>query len=168
MRASVLLLALALWPQAVRAQVRLEGVRWQLGAGRPPQRRFTDIGELKAAGSHLSGRLRARLTVANRGPKEVEGILLRYCLSARLSSAAGQEGVWSVPFLIEQKRVPRLGPHQSLETSLDSTELVRIYLKRVARSGFSPTEIKLQVMVEPHRGQTSPIQTFESTLPLRP
>jgi hypothetical protein len=146
----------------------LEAVRWQFGAGRPPQRRFADIGELAAPGADLRGRLRARLTVANRGPKEIEGILLRYCLSARISPAAGQAGVWSVPFLIEQKRVPRLGPHQSLETSLDSTELVRLYLKRVARNGFSPTELKLYVMVEPQRGQTAPIQTVESTLPLRP
>lgn len=164
--------ALAVWalaallPAAAAAEIRLQKIRWQL---RPPgaAQKFSDVESFKLSGAQMAGRVRARLTLDNRGPASVEGVLLKYSLTARLVPAEGnQEGIWAVPFLLDEKRVPKIGPNQTLEVSLVPAELVALYLRKIHRAGFYPKEIRLQVMVEPHRGERIPIRTLESIVSL--
>ena len=69
-----------------------------------------------------------------------------------------------LPFMLEEKRVPKAGPNQLLQVSLETAPLFELYLKRIAREGFFPEELKLQVMVEPRRGGPTAIELLESSL----
>lgn len=161
------LAALSAWlPGPAAAEIRLHKIRWQL---RPPgaAQKYSDIESIKLSGTQSAGRLRARLTLDNRGPAPVEGVLLKYSLSARLVPQEGKhEGVWAVPFLLDEKRVPKIGPNQILEVSLVPAELVTLYLRKIHRAGFFPQDIRIQVMVEPHRGESIPLRTLESIIAL--
>ena len=152
-----------------RAELSIESVQWQAAhpvKGRP--QRFKDIGELPAAPPKLGAKLRAMLRLKNRGPKRVEGILLRYSLTARLGPLkGGEEGIWSVPFLIEERRVPKVGANQFFDVPLEPSALLELYLRKTVRAGFWPDELKLQVMLEPHRGAVETISPMESILPVR-
>lgn len=160
---------LLLSPAFARAEMALEKVQWQLVKRERPTGalKSEDIGALKLAGPKLSGKLRAKVSLANGEAKAVEGILLRYSLCARLAPEDGKgAGVWAVPFLIEERRVPKVGAKETLEVPLDTSPMFELYLKRVAREGFAPDQLKLQVMVEPRRGEIRTIALLESALPV--
>lgn len=130
--------------------------------------RYEDIAALRLEGGRLAGRVRARLSLLNRGPRSVEGILLRYGVAAKIApGGTDAPGVWGVPFMIEERRVPKVGPNQIQEVSLE-TGMLPIYLGRLSRAGYRPRELRLQVMIEPRRGETSPVRLLESVLPLAP
>ncbi|MBI5622499.1 MAG: hypothetical protein HY924_01835 [Elusimicrobia bacterium] len=164
---AVLLACAALWGAPARAEIKLDGAQWQASQGLPPARRFADVAGLSLPGGSLKARVRARVKVRNAAPAPAEGVLLRYALSARLAAVgADAEAVarapWVVPFVVEEKRVPRIGPHQTIEASLDPTTLLRLYAARMRKAGYRILELRLQVMVEPHRGVKEEIQTLES------
>ena len=46
---------------------------------------------------------------------------------------------------------------------LDASSAVELYLRRVARAGWSLDRLKIQVMLEPHRGCKT-LQAVEDTL----
>jgi hypothetical protein len=120
----------------------------------------------------MAGRLRLRIVLKNRGPQEADGLLLRYCLAARLSVlGSGADGVWAVPFLISEKRVPKIGPNQRLEVAFDPSGSVDMplahYLQRTFDSGFWPDQLKLQVMLNPHRGAVESVGTQDVILPVK-
>lgn len=165
----VLLLA-ALFGLAARplsAEVRLQRIDWQVSKklkGKPLV--FEPVKELPLQGSRTSGGVRALLTLQNRGPKPVEGLLLRYSVTARLIPKEGLgEPVWAVPFMLDERRVPKVGPNQSKEVPLD-TLMLPMYLVRMSRAGLRPDRLKLQVMVDPRPGGRAPVQTLESELPV--
>lgn len=153
------------------AEVELQKVRWQLisrkAAGAKPETREIDTLAL-APGKTIKGRLVARLSFLNRGPAE-QGVLLRYSLRAR-TAPLGEPGKagWAVPFMIEEKRVPTAAANQFVEVPLDPTVLLNLYLKKLARQLYEPTELKLEVMVEPRRGGKEPLKVIEASLPVRP
>jgi hypothetical protein len=121
--------------------------------------------EVRLVGPKSDGKLRAKLTLANRGPNPVEAVLLRYSVTANLVSLTGElPPVWAVPFLVDERRIPKVGPNETKEVPLDLSVLLGLYLKRTYRSGFVPKELKIQIMVEPHRGDNLPIKTIESLL----
>lgn len=154
---------------AARAELSIEKVYWQYAkpASRALQN-YEDVSELIAPPPRLLGRLRAKLILKNRGPRPVEGILLRYSATARLADIQTKEaGVWAIPFMIEEKRVPRIGANQILEVPLGPWPLVDLYLRKVARPGFWPDQLKLQAMLEPHRGAVEKIAQSETVLEVR-
>jgi hypothetical protein len=99
-------------------------------------------------------RMRARLILKNDGPLNEEGLLIRYSLTARVlpGDAGAAEGSWAVPFNVDEKRVPKIGAEKTIEVPLDASAAVDLYLKRLARAGWRPDRLKIQVMLEPHHG----------------
>lgn len=160
-----LLLLLAALPAA--AEVQLESIAWQTRYGERGAKAAEVTQLALPPGTALKGRLRAKVKVLNRG-EAVEGILLRYSLTAQLAAAASdgaQAPAWAIAFDLDEKRVPRIGANQHFEVTLDPTQALSLYLKRVAMGGYWPTALKLQVMLEPRKG-SGPLQVIESTLPI--
>ena len=149
------------------AEVQLQKIEWRLAKktkGRPP--RYETLSALKLEGENVPGRLLAKLTLFNRGPQPEEGILLRYSVAARLAPKnSSQGGIWAVSFMLDERRIPKLGANQVQEVPLE-LPMLGLYLIRIFREGFKPLEIKIQVMLEPRQGQTMPIKTLESILAL--
>ena len=86
-----------------------------------------------------------------------EAVLLRYAVSARLAPTAGDsEGVWTVPFLLEEKHIPKVKAGRSREVPIPLNRTVfGAYLRRKGRTGLWPDALRIQVMVEPRSGETS-------------
>ncbi len=158
---------------ACRAEVELESVRWQLAQREPGQGlkapKPEDIAALSIdPGGQLSGRLRGTLRLLNRGPA-VEAILLRYSVSAKIAPLdKNQPATWALPFVLGDRRVPKIDANQYLEIPLDPTADVEIYLKNVFREGYWPEELKIEVMVQPRRDAKAQLKILESELPLEP
>jgi len=166
LKRAVLILAFAAFAAAdAGAELFLESVTWQ--RGRVEKARvvsWDDASKLIDAPPKLETRLRARLTLKNRGPKAAEGILLRYSMTGRVSPIGGaDEGTWAVPFAVDERRVPKVGPNKTLDVFLTTSPALELYLTKLARAGWWPDRVKLQVMSEPHRGEAS-VQTLESVL----
>ena len=109
------------------------------------------------------------VTVENRGPSAVDGMVLRYALSARLVKAGteGQPGVWTVPFYLNERRVPRVRAGQVKEIPLNDLVL-DVFLKKVYRAGYWPDALRIEVMVEPRAGEGLEQRMLEGTLPVVP
>ena len=166
MRLSVLAVLCALGALTpARAEVRLGPIEWQEGVKAESRgARFEPVRALSLAGGKAARRLRAKISLLNGGPNAVEGILLRYCFSARLVPREGRSaGVWAVPFMIDEKRVPKLGAAKAQDVTLVPS-LLASYLERLARTGFIPDRLRLQVMLEPRAGESTPLQNLESDL----
>jgi hypothetical protein len=148
------------------AEIVLEGVHWQVGrteGGRVVA--WQDLKVLVDGPPKLDNRLRARVVLKNRTAKPDEGILVRYSLVARVSPAAGAagDGVWAIPFAVEERRVPLVAANKMIEVPLETGAALGLYLRRLARSGWWPDRIKVQVMIEPHAGDAV-LQTVEDSL----
>ncbi|MCX5796873.1 MAG: hypothetical protein NTY77_15365 [Elusimicrobia bacterium] len=157
----------------LHAEGMIESVGWQLAKAAPGEKAvYQGITSLPTLPPLIDGKLRLRVVLKNRGPRPAESLLLRYCLSARLI-AIGQsgEGVWAVPFLIGERRIPKVGPNRLLEVTLDPSLSVDMplahYLKRTFDSGFWPDQLKLQVMLSPRRGVVETVETHETILPVK-
>ena len=150
------------------AELLLTNVHWQRArVERARVAAWEDVSQLVDGPPKLDSRLRARLTLKNRGPKAIEGILLRYSMTARLSASAGaEEGVWGIPFMVEDKRVPKVEPNQVIDVNLSTSPSLELYLNKLSRAGWWPDRIKLQVMIEPHAG-TVALQSLENILEVR-
>lgn len=153
---------------AARAELLLERVDWELAVA--PKGKavvFEPLDALRMVEQSLKGKLRAQLTLKNRGPKPVEAVLLRYAMSARLATLdSSAEGIWAVPFIVEERRVPRVGPNQLLKVPLGPSPMFALYLRKIKRSGFCPDRFKIQVMIEPHYGEVPALQVLEKILPV--
>lgn len=162
-------LAFAVFAAAgARAELLLENVSWQ--RARIEKSRvvaWEAAVRLDDGPPKLDTRLRARLTLKNRGPVAAEGILLRYSMTGRLALIAGEtlEGAWGVPFTADEKRVPKVGPNKTQEVYLATSPALELYLAKLARAGWWSDRVKLQVMIEPHRGAAS-AQALETVLEL--
>ena len=154
---------------AASAEIVLEGVHWQEGlveSGRVAA--WRDVKVLGDAPPNARRRLRARLVLKNDGPKEEEGLLLRFSLTARVTPADGAaaEGSWAVPFIVDEKRVPKIGPDKMIDAPLDAGAALDLYLRRLARAGWRPDRIKIQAMIEPRPG-TKRVQVAEDVLEIQ-
>lgn len=163
------LLVLASAASPASAELVLRGISWQ--APTPPgakARGFTAIERwIQPAAAKLLRRPRAVITVANRGPKAAEGVVLRYAVTARMSKVGeeGKEGTWTVPFFLASVRVPRVGANQTKEVPLKDLVL-DVFLKKSFRSGYWPDALKIQVMVEPRNGEGLEQRILENILPV--
>lgn len=151
------------------AEITLEGVHWQAGvlsAGRVAS--WHDVKFLADGPPKLDNRLRARLVLRNGGSRPEEGILIRYSMTARVAPSAGApEGTWAIPFDVEERRVPKVAPDKMIDVPLETGAALELYLRRLARAGWWPDRVKLQVMLEPHAG-TAALRVVEDELEIRP
>ncbi len=135
------------------AELVLESVAWQSGrVERPPRPlKFADATTVSLP-KKGAPRLRAKAVLKNRGPKSVEGILVRYTVSARLvpDRNVAAEAAWALPCLVDERRVPKIGPNQVLEAPLTLTPGLENYLRRIARQGFRANMLKVSAMIETH------------------
>jgi len=169
MRLKVLVLAAAVAAAGAgraSAELSLDGVQWQ--AARVERGRvaaWQDVKVVANAPPKILNRLRVHLLLKNRGAKPVEGVLLRFAMTARLSPMEGAptEGSWAIPFAIGEKRVPYVGANKTVEVTLDPGDDLVIYLRRMVRAGWWPDRLKMQVMLDLHPGSAS-IQTGEDVL----
>jgi hypothetical protein len=149
-----------------RAELFLESASWQRArADKGAAVVWEDVSSLADAAPKLDARLRARVTLKNRGPKSAEGILLRYSMTGRVAPTADPkgEGAWGIPFMVDEKRVPKIGPNKTLDVYLTTSPALELYLAKLARAGWWPDRVKLQVMIEPHRGAVA-LQSLETAL----
>lgn len=155
------------------AELMIDGVYWQWARPMRGQKAaYQNAPALLTVPPGLAGKLRTKVILKNRGPKAVEGIVLRYCIAARLAPLDKKEdGVWAIPFIIEEKRVAKVGPNQLFEVILDPAQSMdlplKLYLRRVYRSGFWPDYFKIEVMLSPHRGAVEIVKTHASFLQLK-
>ena len=161
---SILAFAAVIFANA-RAELLLEGVSWQRARIEKTRVASWEDDVVVVDGPpKLDTRLRARLTLVNRGPAAAEGILLRYSMTGRIAPIAGKsEGVWGIAFMVDGKRVPKVGPNKTMEVYLTTSPALELYLAKLARAGWWPDRVKLQVMIEPHLGATA-VQSLESVL----
>lgn len=160
------LAALAAGAGPASAQLSLESLSWQRAASDRSSSAWEDADAIVDAPPKLDGRLRASLRLKNRGPKATEAILLRYSITARISRDASVEGVWAIPFMVDERRVPKVGPNHVAEVPLSLSPALEIYLNRLSRAGWWPDRLKLQVMLEPHAGSAA-LQSLESLLEVK-
>lgn len=164
-RAVVLAAALAAAAGRASAELAFDGVRWQ--AGRVEHGRvaaWQDVKVVSEAPPKLTDRLRAHLFLKNRGAHAVEGVLIRFSMTARVSpGGAAAAGTWAIPFAVDEKRVPFVAPGKTVEVVLDSSPALDLYLRRLARAGWWPDRLRMQVMLEPHAGSAS-LQTAEDVV----
>ncbi len=113
----------------------------------------------------FKGRLKAVVMIINHGENR-EGILLRYALSADIYSEADPQKYhgWTIPFAVDERRVPILKSGQSLPVVFDVTDSVKDYFRGLALEGWNPEKIKIEVMIEPRQGEDSALKTTESIL----
>ena len=154
---------------AVSAEIVLEGVHWQ--AGRVEGTRVTawqDVKFVVDGPPKLDARMRARLVLKNSGAKAEEGLLIRYSMTARVAPTAGRvgEGSWAIPFIVEERRVPKVAPDKMIEVPLETGAALELYVRRLSRAGWWPDRVKVQVMLEPHPG-SAVLQTVEDVVEIR-
>lgn len=140
-----------------RAEVVLKEVRWHVtSAGRGRKTVYAETDRwVQPPTAKLTSKPRAVATLVNRGPRPAEGVLLRYAVSARLvpiSATQLAEGAWTIPFWVEERRVPWLKANQNKAVSINSM-LLLTYLKRMYRAGYWPSAVRIQVMIEPRAGE---------------
>lgn len=156
-------------PGAAMAELELQEIvwqtsRWEKGKLGKPQ----DIAALSAAPDKpLKGRLLAKLKLLNRGPVRVEGVLLRYSVTPKIAPQSRKDqSAWALPIVVEERRVPKVGPNQVVDVPIDPTSYVELNLKRLAREGYWASELKIEIMLVPRRGDDDKIQIVSSTLPV--
>jgi hypothetical protein len=152
---------------AASAQLALTGVRWQVGDVVRGRVEWTDAKTLGDAPPKLVSRIRAKLQLKNGNAAPVEGVLLRYSMTLRLKPGDdAAAGTWAIPFSVEEKRVPVVAAGKTLDVFVDPRQTLDLQLRHVARAGWWPDRIKMQVMLEPRRGATA-IQTAEDVVELK-
>ena len=164
-RIFAVLLFLTFATAGVRADLLLESVSWQRGRVEASRVVWGDADKLVDGPPKLDTRMRARLTLKNRGPIAAEGILLRYSMTGRAApiAEAKAEGTWGIPFMVDEKRVPKIGPNKTVDIFLAISPALDLYIRRISRVGWWPDRVKLQVMIEPHAGAVA-LQSLESVI----
>lgn len=152
------------------AGTEIEKIEWQVSLHQKSGKTlpFAAIKEWKQGPEDKTpGHLRILLTLANKGPRSIEGSVIRCAVSMRLVQAQSPRtsGVWGVPFWIEERRVPKIKPGQSLEVTIPHLDL-QGYLKRLRGTGFWPEALKVQIMVEPRAGDVLSNNVQESVIPV--
>jgi hypothetical protein len=141
------------WPDIV-----IQDIRWQLApASNGRKAGFRDAaGWFAPPDSKPAARPRVLATLANRSRDAEEAVLLRFAVSARLARVEGGEGTWGVPFILDDRRIPKVNGSAVHSVPIPINRAVLDgFLKRMRRSGFWPDALRVEVMVEPRPGDAS-------------
>ena len=89
-------------------------------------------------------------------------------LEARLRKIGDEaEGTWTVPFIVEEKRIPKVRADALLKTPLNLNRVaLGSYLRRMYHAGYWPDAFRVQVMVEPRPGESLEDRISDKTLPV--
>ena len=151
----------------LRAQVRVTSISWESSVPKAKNwTPFAPVTELKlAANRKMKDKLRAVFTVHNSSRVAMEGLVLRYALRLRLvkNGDAPENGVWGVPFRVEELRLAKAPAGESRQVRAIRFELNE-QIKKLSGTGFWFDALKLEVMVEPRRGEELSGITQESVL----
>lgn len=112
--------------------------------------------------------LRAVLTVDNEGPRVESGVVIRFSISARVKRVGTEgEGTWSVPFLLEERHVPRVAAGRGVKVTLPVNRVALVgHLKKLRAAGFWPDALRIDALVEPKRGEDLAGRLVSRTIPV--
>lgn len=152
------------------AEVVLVDLGWQFAIQIKKQRRkYHDIEAwIFPPSSKRKVRVRAMATLHNKSGSDERAVLLRYAFSARLKRVGKRgEGIWTIPFVVEERRIPRIRGGAKLPVELYLNRVAfDAYIKRMNRAGFWPDAFRVKVMIEPRGGETLENRILETTLPV--
>jgi len=158
----ILLFAALGMPARCQSAVTIADVGWQLALQvKKQKKKYHDIESwLFPPSRNIKLRPRAVLTLRNEGTRNETAVLLRYSFSARLKEivapgVVAKAGVWTVPFILEERRIPKIAAGALLKVPLQINRVaLGAYLQRMYRSGFWPDVFRVRVLVEPRSGDT--------------
>lgn len=112
--------------------------------------------------------LRAVLTVDNEGPRVESGVVIRFSISARVKRiGADGEGAWSVPFLLEERHVPRVARGRGVAVNLPVNRVALVgHLKKLRSAGLWPDALRIDALIEPRRGEDLSGRVVTKTVPV--
>ncbi|MDE2291446.1 MAG: hypothetical protein KGL53_05130 [Elusimicrobia bacterium] len=113
-------------------------------------------------------RLRARLHLSNDARHAETGVVIRFCVTARVRPVKGAgEGTWTVPFLLEEKHLPRLaaGPDVTVPLPINRVALGD-YLNSLRMAGYWIDGLRFDAAVAPRRGETLDGHIGTRTIPV--
>ena len=153
-----------------RAQTEIVKINWELakleGKNRLP---FAPVGALQADPAiKFTGRLRALVTLKNVSPKKAEGLVIRYALRLRLLKAGDpqEKSFWGVPFYVEEVRVAAVNAMSERSARVLNFGISE-QLRKLRNSGFTPTALKMEVMLCPRIGDAPAGIVKESVLEIQ-
>ena len=158
-----------LFAASASAQVRVTAVSWE--ASSPLAKAWTPFAPVTGLKltphQKMTDKLRVIFTVRNSSAAAVEGIVLRYALRLRLikDGDSPENGVWNVPFRVEELRLAKAGAGESRQIFATRFGLNE-QIKKLANTGFWFDALKLEVMVEPRYGVELAGMAQESVLPV--
>ncbi len=166
MKLSAIILFLAV--SCASAGPDIAEIKWQVPLQESPGKKtsYITISEWKQGYLNQSpGHMRILVSVANRSGKPIEGSVIRCAVSMHLAPVdqPGTQGVWAVPFWVEQRRVPKIKPAQALDVAIPHIDL-QGNLKRLRGTGFWPDAFKVQIMAEPRLGDNLEKSVVESVI----
>ncbi len=166
----ILLFSVLLGAAPASAEVTIERLNWQLALQMRKQKRiYHDISQwLFPPSPKVKLRPRALVKIANKSGKAETAVLLRYSITPRLRRIGeSEEGLWMVPFVVEERRIPNLKGGQAKEIPLYLNRVAfSAYLKRMYRAGYWPDAFRVEVMIEPKPGETFTKRLERSVLPI--
>lgn len=149
-------------------QVVLSSVRWNLLPSQKAGRKKAEpVDSVVRPPAHPGGEpLGAVVALNNEGARPAVGVLLRYAVSAQITPiGGGKEGVWTVPFWLEETRIPQVAPGKEVRFTIRNLHL-EANLRKLQREGFWPTALRIQVMTEPKSGEDLDRKIVQADLPV--
>lgn len=169
MKLALIAVGILLYAGRASAEVELQTLGWRIAApAKPGQPKAPEaIETLRLAGDgRIPGKLAGTVKIVSRGTP-VEGVLLRYTVAAKLQPKDGAKpGAWAVPYLLEERRVPKIKANAYVDIPLDAAVWTEAYFKKLDREGYRAVELKMQVMIEPRPGHVEGIKVLEAALPV--
>jgi hypothetical protein len=152
------------------AEVVLSEVRWQVQPAKgQSDKQAQDVTRLVRTPDSRTGQtLGAVAVLRNEGNKPAVGVLIRYCVEAKVAPVTKETahiGTWTVPFWWEQAHIPQIAAGQEKKFSIHDLNL-DAYLRRLSSEGFWPTALRIRVMAEPRRGDDLSRVIAEAELPI--
>lgn len=100
-------------------------------------------------------KLRALLRLDNDGTRPESGLVIRFALSARIRTVDGAAGgIWTVPFLLEERHVPSLARGKGIEIPLPFNQVALAdHFAALRAAGFWPDGLRMEAFIEPRRGE---------------
>ena len=113
-------------------------------------------------------RLRAVLSVDNDGPRAESGAIIRYALSARIRRIGAEgEGLWTVPFLLEERHIPVVKRGKAVPVVLPLNRVaIEQHLKTLRAAGYWPDAFRLEAVFTPRTGEGLEGRTALKTIPV--
>lgn len=156
---------------AASAEVVIADAGWELSIRmrkQNPQYHRLDHWMFPPSPVPKKSRPRAFAALKNPNGADEHAVLLRYAVDARLRQiGTTADGVWTVPFLTDEKRVPRVRAGETLNVPLALNRVaLGAYLRKMYNAGFWPDAFRVRVMVEPRPGESLERRVREATLPV--